>query len=221
MSAVANAVDLPVSVKMRRGLENGARTCLELGPTLVDAGAAAHATPALGTADVHGRGRSHTDRRARRRVDVPVIASGDITSRARAQTVLATTGGRCDGRASRPGNPLGAERDRRRRRSEADPRGGRRRADPLHPRDRSRAWRKAGLQLPEEVLRLVSRPGRFPRPFKQELVQLQTTEDVELRLLAAAPGGSASSGSRTSCRRETRFSSTPHLDLRRRWHGGP
>src|SRR5207253_2215369 len=30
--------------------------------------------------------------------------------------------------------------------------------------------------------------GRFPRPFKQELVQLATTEDVELRLLAAAPG---------------------------------
>jgi tRNA-dihydrouridine synthase len=30
--------------------------------------------------------------------------------------------------------------------------------------------------------------GRFPRPFKQELVQLATTEAVELRLLAAAPG---------------------------------
>jgi hypothetical protein len=30
--------------------------------------------------------------------------------------------------------------------------------------------------------------GRFPRPFKQELVLLQTTEEVELRLLAAAPG---------------------------------
>jgi hypothetical protein len=30
--------------------------------------------------------------------------------------------------------------------------------------------------------------GRFPRPFKQELVQLQTTEEVVTRLLAAAPG---------------------------------
>src|SRR5205814_1055404 len=30
--------------------------------------------------------------------------------------------------------------------------------------------------------------GRFPRPFKQELVQLATTEEVELRLFAAAPG---------------------------------
>jgi hypothetical protein len=30
--------------------------------------------------------------------------------------------------------------------------------------------------------------GRFPKPFKQELVQLQTTEEVVTRLFAAAPG---------------------------------
>ena len=30
--------------------------------------------------------------------------------------------------------------------------------------------------------------GRFPRPFKQELVMLGTLAEVELRLLAAAPG---------------------------------
>jgi tRNA-dihydrouridine synthase len=30
--------------------------------------------------------------------------------------------------------------------------------------------------------------GRFPRPFKQELVQLTTIAEVEQRLLAAAPG---------------------------------
>ena len=30
--------------------------------------------------------------------------------------------------------------------------------------------------------------GRFPKPFKQELVMLPTIEDVEARLLAAAPG---------------------------------
>src|SRR5687768_2485798 len=39
VSAVARAVSVPVSVKMRRGLDNGSRTCLELGPRLVDAGA--------------------------------------------------------------------------------------------------------------------------------------------------------------------------------------
>jgi tRNA-dihydrouridine synthase len=30
--------------------------------------------------------------------------------------------------------------------------------------------------------------GRFPKPFKQELVQLKTLEEVEQRLFAAAPG---------------------------------
>jgi tRNA-dihydrouridine synthase len=30
--------------------------------------------------------------------------------------------------------------------------------------------------------------GRFPRPFKQELVQLKTLDEVEERLFAAAPG---------------------------------
>jgi hypothetical protein len=30
--------------------------------------------------------------------------------------------------------------------------------------------------------------GRFPRPFKQELVTLSTIEEVETRLFAAAPG---------------------------------
>jgi hypothetical protein len=30
--------------------------------------------------------------------------------------------------------------------------------------------------------------GRFPKPFKQELVQLDRTDEVVTRLLAAAPG---------------------------------
>ena len=33
--------------------------------------------------------------------------------------------------------------------------------------------------------------GRFPKPFKNELVQLQSTEEVVTRLLAAAPGAAA------------------------------
>src|SRR3954462_15111815 len=40
VGAVAGAVDVPVSVKMRRGLENGSRACLQVGPMLVEAGAA-------------------------------------------------------------------------------------------------------------------------------------------------------------------------------------
>ena len=33
--------------------------------------------------------------------------------------------------------------------------------------------------------------GRFPKPFKQELVQLETTDEVVTRLFAAAPGAAA------------------------------
>src|SRR5437588_913159 len=39
VAAVAEAVDVPVSVKMRRGLQNGSRACLDVGPRLVDSGA--------------------------------------------------------------------------------------------------------------------------------------------------------------------------------------
>src|SRR5213080_3790361 len=35
VAAVAGAVGVPVSVKMRRGLEDGSRVCLEVGPRLV------------------------------------------------------------------------------------------------------------------------------------------------------------------------------------------
>src|SRR3954467_15470687 len=105
--AVARAVSVPVSVKMRRGVENGSRACLELGPRLVDSGAAAltlHPRSAkqmyTGYAD-HSLTAELVDL-----VDVPVIASGDVTSRARAQWVLATTGAAAVmvGRAAQ-GNP--------------------------------------------------------------------------------------------------------------------
>ena len=93
VSSVAEAVDVPVSVKMRRGLRDGSRDCLDVGPRLVEAGASVltlHPRSAqqmyTGTAD-HSLTAELVDL-----VDVPVIASGDITSRARAQAVLATTG---------------------------------------------------------------------------------------------------------------------------------
>src|SRR5918996_2304953 len=105
--SVAEAVSVPVTVKMRRGLENGSRTCLDLGPRLVDAGAASltlHPRSAkqmyTGEAD-HSLTAEFVDA-----VSVPVIASGDITSRAKAQSVLATTGAAAVmvGRAAQ-GNP--------------------------------------------------------------------------------------------------------------------
>ena len=187
------AVAVPVTVKMRRGLEHGSRTCLEVGPRLVEAGAQAltlHPRSATqmytGAAD-HALTAELVDR-----VPVPVIASGDVTSRARALEVLEETGAAAVmvGRAAQ-GNPwvlaeiMGEDADA------AGARGGGRGAAVLHRGDRPRARRAAGDRVPEEVLRLVPGTGRFPKPFKQELVQLRTVTEVEERLLAAAPGAAA------------------------------
>ena len=93
VESVAQAVEVPVCVKMRRGVENGSRTSLEVGPQLVEAGAASltlHPRSAqqmyTGTAD-HALTAELVEL-----VDVPVVASGDITSRERAESVLAETG---------------------------------------------------------------------------------------------------------------------------------
>jgi nifR3 family TIM-barrel protein len=92
VDAVAGAVAVPVSVKMRRGLEDGSRAALAVGPRLVEAGAAAltlHPRSArqmyTGTAD-HSLTAELVEL-----VDVPVVASGDITSRERALDVLEST----------------------------------------------------------------------------------------------------------------------------------
>src|SRR5207253_11456841 len=93
VEAVAAAVEVPVTVKMRRGVANGSRACLDLGPRLVEAGAAALTLHPRSAQQMYTGEADHSlTAELVERVDVPVIASGDITSRARAQTVLATTG---------------------------------------------------------------------------------------------------------------------------------
>ena len=190
VSAVAGAVSVPVSVKMRRGVANGSRACLDVGPRLVDAGAASltlHPRSArqmyTGTAD-HSLTCELVER-----VDVPVVASGDITSRARAKAVLATTGAAAVmvGRAAQ-GNPWAL-------REIVD-------GDGAAP-SREEVAAELILFVRETVRELGERRatgflkkfygwylghGRFPRPFKQELVQLESVAEVERRLLAAAPG---------------------------------
>jgi tRNA-dihydrouridine synthase B len=91
--AVVAAVGVPVSVKMRRGLRNGSRDALALGPKLEASGVASltlHPRSAqqmyTGTAD-HSLTAELVER-----VSVPVIASGDITDRPSAQRVLRDTG---------------------------------------------------------------------------------------------------------------------------------
>src|SRR2546421_3898 len=93
VDAVASAVDVPVTVKMRRGLENGSRDCLVVGPRLVGAGAASLTLHPRSARQMYTGTADHSlTAELVASVDVPVVASGDITSRARAQAVLATTG---------------------------------------------------------------------------------------------------------------------------------
>src|SRR5207253_3272357 len=107
VAAVAKAVDVPVTVKMRRGIENGSRSCLELGPRLVEAGAASLTLHPRSARQMYTGEADHAlTAELVSLVDVPVIASGDVTSRARAQAILATTGASAVmiGRAAQ-GNP--------------------------------------------------------------------------------------------------------------------
>jgi tRNA-dihydrouridine synthase B len=193
VAAVAGAVDIPVSVKMRRGLEDGSRACLDVGPRLVEAGAQ---TLTLHPRSARQMYTGEADHRLTaelvERVDVPVIASGDITSRPRAQAVLATTGAAAVmvGRGAQ-GNPWAL-------REIVD-------GDAAEP-TREEVVAELVVFVRETVRELGERRasgflkkfygwylgrGRFPKPFKQELVQLASTEEVELRLFAAAPGAAA------------------------------
>jgi nifR3 family TIM-barrel protein len=93
VEAVAGAVSVPVTVKMRRGLEDGSRACLALGPELVEAGASSLTLHPRSARQMYTGEADHSlTGELAALIDVPVIASGDVTSRARAQAILATTG---------------------------------------------------------------------------------------------------------------------------------
>ena len=190
VSAIAEAVDIPVTVKLRRGMRDGSRDCLEVGPRLVEAGASAltlHPRSAkqmyTGTAD-HALTAELVSL-----VDVPVIASGDIVSRSVAEDVLERTGAAAVmvGRAAQ-GNPWALEEI-------VDGEG--------RQPSREEVVAELVVFLREAVRELGERRasgflkkfygwylghGRFPREFKQQLVVLDSIDEVEARLFAAAPG---------------------------------
>ena len=190
VDAVASVVDVPVSVKMRRGLGDGSRACLVVGPQLVAAGAATLTVHPRSARQMYTGEADHSlTAELVEIVDVPVIASGDITSRARAQSVLAMTGAAAVmvGRGAQ-GNPWAL-------REIVD-------GDAEEP-SREEVAAELILFIRETVRELGEHRaggflkkfygwylgrGRFPKPFKQEIVQLATTDEVVTRLFAAAPG---------------------------------
>ena len=193
VEAIADAVDVPVTVKLRRGLRDGSRACLELGPRLVDAGAASLTLHPRSAEQMYTGEADHSlTAELVSLVDVPVVASGDIDSRSRAQSVLATTGAEAVmvGRGAQ-GNPWAL-------REIVD--------GAVAPPSREEVVAELVLFVREAVRELGERRasgflkkfygwylgrGRFPKPFKQELLGLESTEEVERRLFAAAPGAIA------------------------------
>jgi tRNA-dihydrouridine synthase B len=190
VSAVARAVSVPVTVKMRRGLENGSRACLDLGPRLVDAGAGSITIHPRSAKQMYTGEADHSlTAELVERVEVPVVASGDITTRARAKAILATTAAEAVmvGRAAQ-GNPwaireIVGESTLEPSRDEI--------VAELVLFIRETA-RELGEQRATSFLKkfygwYLGR-GRFPRAFKQELTQLATLAEVEEHLFAVAPG---------------------------------
>jgi tRNA-dihydrouridine synthase B len=188
--AVARAVSVPVSVKMRRGVDNGSRACLQLGPRLVDAGAAALTLHPRSAKQMYTGYADHSlTAELVELVDVPVIASGDITSHAKALVVLSATGAAAVmvGRGAQ-GNPWAvreitdgdaAQPDREEVAAEL--------IHFIHETVRELGEHRASGFLKKFYSWYLGH-GRFPKPFKQELVQLDSTGEVVTRLLAAAPG---------------------------------
>jgi tRNA-dihydrouridine synthase B len=188
--AVASAVSVPVSVKMRRGVEDGSRACLEVGPRLVEAGAATLTLHPRSAKQMYTGYADHTlTAELVELVDVPVIASGDVTSHAKALAVLEATGAAAVmvGRGAQ-GNPWAireivfGDADQPSREEVA--------AELIvfvRETVRELGERRASGFL-KKFYGWYLGHGRFPRPFKQEIVMLHSTEEVVTRLLAAAPG---------------------------------
>lgn len=96
VSAVAHAIKKPVTVKIRKGFDDGHVNAVEIARIVEEAGAAAIA--------VHGRtreqyysGRADWEiiRQVKETVKIPVIGNGDVTSAQRAAAMQEQTG--CDG----------------------------------------------------------------------------------------------------------------------------
>ena len=189
VAAVCEAIDIPVTVKMRRGLRDGSRAALEVGPRLVEAGASALTLHPRSAKQMYtGRADHSLTAELVERVDVPVIASGDVATHADARDLLEQTG--CAavmvGRAAQ-GNPWALAQM-----LEPD------RPPPLAEEVVAElvyfmreTVRELGKQRAEGFLKkfygwYLARGG-FPRSFKQELVQLGSLGEVEERLLEASP----------------------------------
>ena len=185
---MAAAVSVPVTVKLRSGIEPGSRTCIELGPRLVAAGAQALVLHPRSQRQMYGGSADHSlTVELASLVKVPVVASGDIRSGEQARALIA--GGAAAvmiGRAAQ-GNPwllseiLSGE--------EKEPAPDEVAAELIH--FMREVARELGERRAQSFLKKFYgwylRRGRFPRQLRRELVEAGTLSSTERLLLAAAP----------------------------------
>ena len=168
---VAAEHGVPVTVKLRSGVQEGERTAVALAPRLEEVGVAALGVHPRATSQYyHGKADHTVTAAVVRAVGIPVIASGDVTSVSAAQAIVEATGAAAVmvARGAR-GDPwlvdaLLAGEDRPR---PPLPRGRRRPACPPGP-GRSPRWGRSGpLEVDVQAHRLVpaavARAGAGPR----------------------------------------------------------
>jgi tRNA-dihydrouridine synthase len=182
-----------VTVKMRRGQRDGSRAFLAIGPRLVDAGAQALTLHPRSAQQMYtGRADHALTAELVEAVTVPVIASGDVTSRARAEAVLHTTG--CAAvmiaRAAQ-GNPwllreLATGDDEQPANDEIVAELIRYARAVVHEIGERRA-----VPFLRKFHPWYLRRGTFPRTLRQELSAVGTIAEVEALLLAEAPAAEA------------------------------
>lgn len=93
LTAVVNAVDVPVTLKIRTGWEPEHRNCVEIAQLAEECG--------IQALTIHGRTRAclfngdaeyDSIRAVKQKVSIPIIANGDITDPLKARAVLDYTG---------------------------------------------------------------------------------------------------------------------------------
>ncbi len=189
--ACADATDLPVTVKIRRGMKNGSHDFEVLGRRLVEeAGVSALTLHPRSAAQMYTGFADHAlTARLVELVDVPVFASGDITDRVRAEAVMALTGcaGVMIGRAAQ-GNPW-AVRDLTTGKA-VEPEPEERVAELV--RFVREVVREMGEQRATGFLRKFYgwylRGSAFGKAARRELMVMESPTEVEAQLLAQWPG---------------------------------
>ena len=172
----------------------------------------ADAPSPLGAADVHRRGRPRASRRSSSSAcDVPVIASGDVTTREEAIAVLERTGAAAVMVArGAQGNPW-ALREMIEGESFAPTREEVAAELVVFIRE---AVRELGEQRAVGFLKKFYGwylgHGRFPKPFKQELVQLASAPTASTRMIAIVRTGAASNTWRPFLRPPSRKRQAKH-----------